>query len=219
MNATTNNAATVPATEVLCRFDPAKNKPVVFVASNMQGGEIESWISGDAIMSPLSYYHSTLPLSAADEEVLAKRFARHFHAGHVLIRHRLPRTARFVPNRLANRSTVAAVAAEAVVLPFTPLEAAPAPVLALVTPPTPAPTVKRSTSKKAAAKRGGRKPAAKPIETQEASPSRADTMRRAADNAPAPTTPAPSLEQKVDQLASLFAQLLERVSLPATATE
>ncbi len=106
-------ASIMPTTEILCRFDPEKKKPVVFITSrNFEGGMIESWITGNATeMTPLSYYYTTLPLSAADEVLLRNRFAKAVNDNNVQIRHRLPRTTREVPNRLARSVAASPVAA------------------------------------------------------------------------------------------------------------
>ncbi len=130
-------------TEILCRFDTSKNKPVVFVPSMMEKdkGTILSWTSGDPDLVPVSYYHTTQPLSAADEEILRNRYMRHFKDTDVVIRHRLPRTTKVLPNLLtkASKSTEPSLSVET----------------------TPAPVVKPA-AKKAAAKtpaKRGRKPA------------------------------------------------------------
>lgn len=248
-------ASIMPATEILCRYDPEKRKPVVFISSrNFDGGMIESWISGPATeMSPLSYYHTTLPLSAADEVVLRNRFAKALSDNNVQIRHRLPRTSREVPNRLA-RSVANSVAAPvsdpsptpaptpapaqglfanmspevralleqaaALQAAQTQAAAAPAPAGGQVDPveqfaqalqdagatpaEAPAPASRRKSPARKAAKKGGsRKPAAKPIGEATPVPDRALTMRRATDKA----AEIPSLEAKVDQLATVVAAL------------
>lgn len=106
----TNAATANKATEILCRFDPSTAKPVVFVTNRMDGNNIEAWTGGDAVMMPLSYYHTTQPLSAKDEKILRDRYAAHVNDAHVQIRHRLPRTARAVPDRLPATKKAAAPA-------------------------------------------------------------------------------------------------------------
>lgn len=93
------------ATEILCRFDPASQTPVVFVADTMENDQIQAWKgTGPIEYVPLAYYHITRALSAEDERVLTERFKSSTGKQNqiVKVRHRLPRTSRPIPNLLAN---------------------------------------------------------------------------------------------------------------------
>lgn len=81
-------------TEILARVHTATRTPVVFVAGtvNYEARTIQSWIKGEPQTVSLNYYHETGPLSAADEEILRKRYATNFNDPEVRVRHRLPRT-------------------------------------------------------------------------------------------------------------------------------
>lgn len=225
-NATANNiaaannnaviASMMVATGILCRWDGEKNKPVVFNTNKMEGGMIESWISGDPVMVPLSYYHTTLPMAAADEKLLAARYAKATGDKNVQIRHRLPRTVKEIPNRIARTSAIKLqdVPAEAPAAPVVAEAPAPAPVVE--TPPaaaTPAPAAKaarRQPARAAKKNRGGsRKSAARPIGDVAPAPAAPVVgeevtipMRRASDR----VDPA-NLEAKVNQLADVVANL------------
>lgn len=240
MNNATNNiaaantnaviASMMVATGVLCRWDGEKNKPVVFNTNKMEGGMIESWISGDPEMVPLSYYHTTLPLASADEKLLAARYAKATGDKNVQIRHRLPRTVKEVPNRIAKTPLIKLQdlpeAAPAPVVAPVVETTAPAPVVEPVAA-TPAPAVAAKTpaSRKPAAKpkrnRGGsRKSAAKPIGDVAPAPAAAPLvapeaniqLRRASDRA----DPA-NLESRVEQLADVVAKLAEIVGAKVIA--
>ncbi len=90
-------------TEILCRVDTATRSPVVFIADTVDypAHTVSAWIKGDPQTVSLDYYHQTMPLSAADEEVLRQRYARNFNDSNVRVRHRLPRTVKVLENILA----------------------------------------------------------------------------------------------------------------------
>ncbi len=89
-------------TQILCRVD-TNRIPVVFLTDSIDydKGHILSWTKGEPQVVSLSYYHTTLPLSAADEEILRQRYARAFADDDVVVRHRLPRTERVRENILS----------------------------------------------------------------------------------------------------------------------
>ena len=137
-------------TEILCRVDTAKKQPVVFIPHSIDNNNIIAWINGAEQIVSLDYYHSTGPLSAADEEVLRKRYAAATGNTFVKARHRLPRVPRILENILAKPPKAA------------PVATVPAPVATPAPTPAPAPAArKRPTAKKKAAKR---RPAAKPAD-------------------------------------------------------
>lgn len=91
-------------TEILCRFDPAKQQPVVFLRDTINAGKIQVWTEGQkAAYVPLDYYSMTRHLSADDERVLMERFKQATNRADqvVHINHRLPRSPRATPNMLA----------------------------------------------------------------------------------------------------------------------
>jgi hypothetical protein len=145
-------------TEILCRFDPAKQAAVVFLSDTINGKQIQAWSGeGKPHYVPLDYYHMTAPLSANDEKVLMERFktATGKQDQVVHIRQRLPRQQRKLPNllttgggelkdvnpppaaRKGNQRKAGALSIEAQFLPAAP-QGAPAPGEGL----TPAPPVK-----------------------------------------------------------------------------
>lgn len=94
-------------TEILCRFDPRDQAPVVFLRDSINKDQIQVWNgSGNPKYMPLDYYRMTNPLSAADERVLMERFkaATGKQDQVVHISHRLPRTPRPLPNMLSTPS-------------------------------------------------------------------------------------------------------------------
>jgi hypothetical protein len=107
-------------TAILTRID-ANQVPVVFIADtfNKEAGTIQAWIKGAPQVVSLDYYHTTQPLSEADEKILAQRYSRSTGDNNVTIRQRLPRTERVIPNRLAKEPRQKP-----------PVEAAPLPVVA-----------------------------------------------------------------------------------------
>lgn len=89
--------------EILCRYDGEQKMPVVFIANTYDptAKTIEAWVSGAGPqLVQIDYYHGTGPLSAADEKTLCGRYTKETGQGAV-VRHRLPRQARTVPNRLS----------------------------------------------------------------------------------------------------------------------
>jgi hypothetical protein len=112
------------ATDILCRFDRAKNAAVVFLSDTINGNQIQAWDGhGNPKYVPLDYYHMTAPLSAADEKVLMERFKQATNRNDQVlrIRQRLPRTPRHLPNILASSAPGALVSAPA---PATPRKSA-----------------------------------------------------------------------------------------------
>jgi len=97
--------AYVGPTEILCRYDYNLNKPVVFIAHSMGNGQIQVWDGNETKFVPLHEYQRTAPLAKADEDVLAKRFAKQTGDKSVVVRQRLPRTPRTRPERLAITNT------------------------------------------------------------------------------------------------------------------
>lgn len=96
--------------EILCRYDAAQQKPVVFLRDTIQGDKIQVWSEGSkATLMPLDYYGMTRHLSAEDERVLMERFkvATNRQDQIVHINHRMPRQARPTPNLIANTSAPA----------------------------------------------------------------------------------------------------------------
>ena len=88
------------ATEILCRLDAAKSMPVIFFPGTIDNGMLMAWASGQEMVTTLAHYHTTLPLSSADEKVLRGRYVAAIGDDSVVIRHRLPRTIRHRPNIL-----------------------------------------------------------------------------------------------------------------------
>lgn len=88
-------------TNILCRFDSANNRPVVFIADTINEKEITAWSGGKRFKTTLDYYHQTLPLSQADNIVLRNQFATATKDNDVIIRNRLPRKNRMRPNLIA----------------------------------------------------------------------------------------------------------------------
>lgn len=92
-------------TEILCRFDPAAQQPVVFLRDTINNGQIQVWKEGQKpAYVPLDYYGMTRHLSAEDERVLMERFKNATGKQNqvVHINHRLPRTSKPTPNMLAS---------------------------------------------------------------------------------------------------------------------
>jgi hypothetical protein len=160
--------------EILCRIDPATKQPVVFITDTIHNGQIQAWKGeGKSEYVPLDYYHMTGPLSASDERVLCERFVKATNAaGLVKIRHRMPRTSRPLPNLLASlhaaaerrgfTPTVPAYASSGAAIGATPSG------VTIVSTPVAAPRTTSRGNKAAKKAKGirGRKPAAKPIESQ-----------------------------------------------------
>jgi hypothetical protein len=99
---------TTMTTDILCRFDAAKQEGVVFLADTMKGNKIQAWNgTGNPVWVPLDYYHQTGPLSAADERVLMERFKQSTNRGDTVVRlrQRLPRVSRPLPNLLSGAAT------------------------------------------------------------------------------------------------------------------
>jgi len=100
------------ATDILCRFDPAQQAPVVFLRDSINGNKIQVWKgTGKPEFMPLDYYKMTSPLSADDERVLMERFKQATGKQDQVIRitHRMPRTSRPLPNMLAANAPDSAV--------------------------------------------------------------------------------------------------------------
>jgi hypothetical protein len=103
------------ATDILCRFDPAQQTPVVFLRDSINGNKVQVWKgTGKPEYVPLDYYKMTSPLSADDERVLMERFKQATGKQDQVIRitHRMPRTSRPLPNMLAAASAPASVVNE-----------------------------------------------------------------------------------------------------------
>jgi hypothetical protein len=103
------------ATDILCRFDPAQQAPVVFLRDTINGNKIQVWKgTGKPEFMPLDYYKMTSPLSADDERVLMERFKQATgKQGQVIrITHRMPRTSRPLPNVLSGEAAPANVVSE-----------------------------------------------------------------------------------------------------------
>ena len=88
------------ATEILCRLDAAKSMPIIFFPSTIDKGMLMAWGDGREMVTTLAHYHTTLPLSSSDENVLRGRYVAAIGDDSVVIRHRLPRTIRHRPNIL-----------------------------------------------------------------------------------------------------------------------
>jgi hypothetical protein len=88
-------------TEILARVDVATQTPVVFFPHSVDKQHILAWMNGKETIVTLDYYHTTKPLSAADEEILRSRYAKATGDTAVFVRHRLPRVPRERPNMLA----------------------------------------------------------------------------------------------------------------------
>jgi hypothetical protein len=105
----------IMATDILCRFDPAQQTPVVFLRDSINGNKIQVWKgTGKPEYMPLDYYKMTSPLSADDERVLMERFKQATGKQDQVIRitHRMPRTSRPLPNMLAPQSAPSSVVSE-----------------------------------------------------------------------------------------------------------
>lgn len=96
---------------ILCRLDPNQNAPIVFVCDNWSKDDttIPAWVNGETQLKhvPMTYYHGTRALSAADERTVAERYALAMNDSQVQIRHRLPRTEKKLPtlfSRVAENS-------------------------------------------------------------------------------------------------------------------
>lgn len=79
-------------TQILCRLAADRVTPVVYIPHSVDDGHILAWINGKESIVPLAQYHTTLPLSASDEEILRQRYAKATGDEFVQVRHRLPRT-------------------------------------------------------------------------------------------------------------------------------
>lgn len=90
--------------EILCRYDAAKQAPVVFLRDTIQGDKIQVWDGERQSLMPMDYYSVTRPLSAEDERVLAERFKKATNRQDqvVHINHRMPRVSKALPNLLAS---------------------------------------------------------------------------------------------------------------------
>lgn len=160
MNNAANNANnTSTVTEILCRLDVAKNAPVVFFRGSIDGEMILAWCNGAEEVTSLAYYHTTKPLSAADEEVLRQRYATVTGDKAVRVHHRLPRVPRERMNLLA--APTPAPMPQAAPAP----QPAPTPIQAVTAPLTQGmPAHDRRAPVKSGRKAGGsRRSAAKPI--------------------------------------------------------
>lgn len=105
------------ATDILCRFDPAQQAPVVFLRDSINGNKIQVWKgAGKPEYMPLDYYKMTSPLSADDERVLMERFKQATGKQDQVVRitHRMPRTSRPLPNMLATSANPGIVAEQPV---------------------------------------------------------------------------------------------------------
>lgn len=86
---------------IICRLDPFKAQPVVFLVDSFRNAqkEILAWTGGNKpTPADLEYYRTTLPLSAVDEALIAERYAQATGDKEVSIRRRLPRITRKLPN-------------------------------------------------------------------------------------------------------------------------
>jgi hypothetical protein len=182
MNNATNNAAT----EILCRLDSATNQPVLFFPNSIDRGQILAWAQGREEVTTLAYYHTTQPLSAADEEVLRQRYMSATGDKVVKIRHRLPRVPRPRENLLSSMATVNEPL-PAPVQQATPVAVAPVPVpvAAPFVIPAAVPHVSTKRSRKSAIRRA----AAMPVESQPLPPA------PAVEPGLTPAAPAPSVSQ------------------------
>lgn len=86
---------------IICRLDPFKAQPVVFLVDSFSTAykEILAWTGGNKpTPANLEYYRTTLPLSEDDEALIAERYKQATGDNEVVIRRRLPRLRRQVPS-------------------------------------------------------------------------------------------------------------------------
>lgn len=101
---------------IICRLDPFKAQPVVFLVDTFSTAykEILAWTGGSKpAPANLEYYRNTLPLSEVDEALIAERYAQATGDKEVVIRRRLPRVTRKLPNIFADPSSKPATTTKA----------------------------------------------------------------------------------------------------------
>lgn len=94
-------------THILARYDATNNRAIVFLADSINDSEITAWSNGKRFKTTLDHYHQTLPLSQADNIALRNQFANATKDNDVVLRDRLPRKNRKLPNLIATPQQVA----------------------------------------------------------------------------------------------------------------
>lgn len=91
------------STAILCRYDNVNTKPVVFLADSIDYDKqtIKAWLDGKTVDASLMYYHTTVPLSQADNKALMQQFMNATHDPDVVLRDRLPRKSKVIKDILA----------------------------------------------------------------------------------------------------------------------
>lgn len=102
---------------IICRLDPFKAQPVVFLVDSFTNTykEILAWTGGNKpAPANLEFYRNTLPLSEVDEALIAERYAQATGDKEVVIRRRLPRVTRKLPNIFSGASVKPSTASKGV---------------------------------------------------------------------------------------------------------